>query len=57
MLSNFLEDWLINKLNGYILILYADDNRALAWMVERMSDIVVSCLVLLNLIPARRRLE
>jgi hypothetical protein len=56
ILKDFLEDWLINKLNGYFLLLYSADNYRLAWVVERMSDILVFCLVHSHLIPARHRL-
>ncbi|MGA1842608.1 MAG: hypothetical protein ACMUIU_18490 [bacterium] len=56
MLSNFLQDWLINKLNGYFIILYATDHFMLAWMTERMNNVLVFCLVFIRLIPPRRRL-
>jgi hypothetical protein len=57
MLSNFFQDWLINKLNGYFLILYAKDQFKLAWMTDLMNSILVFLLVLLHLIPPRRRLS
>ena len=57
MVSNFLQDKLINKLNGYFLILYANDNIKLAWIVEQMNDAVVYCLVISKLIPSRRRIN
>ena len=56
MLSNFLQDKLINKLNGYFLVLYANDNIRLAGVVEKMNDAIVFCLVVSRLIPSRRRL-
>ena len=56
MLSNFLQDRLINKLNGYFLILYANDKIKTAWVVERMNDLMVFCLVVSHLIPSRRRI-
>lgn len=56
MLSNFLQDWLINKLNGYFIILYATDHFMLAWMTERMNNALIFCLVFIRLIPPRRRL-
>lgn len=55
MLGNFLQDWLINKLNGYFIILYATDHFALAWVTERVNDVIVSFFVLIHLIPPRRR--
>ncbi|MGA1867895.1 MAG: hypothetical protein ACMUJM_05035 [bacterium] len=55
MLRDFLQDRLINKLNGYFLILYANDNIKLAWVVERMNNVVVFILVVSHLIPSRRR--
>ena len=56
MVSNFLQDKLINKLNGYYLILYANDNIKSAWLIDHMNDAVVFCLVISRLIPSRRRL-
>jgi len=56
MLREFLQDRLINKLNGYFLILYANDNIKTAWVVERMNNTVVFFLVTSHLIPPRRRL-
>jgi len=54
VLSNFLQDWLINKLNGYFIILYATDHWVLAWVTERVNDVIVSFFVLIHLIPPRR---
>lgn len=56
MLSNFLQDRVINKLNGYFLIFYAADHTRLAWMIECMNDFLVFLLVFIRLIPPRRRL-
>jgi hypothetical protein len=56
MFSNFLQDWLINKLNGYFIILYATDHLRLAWMTERMNNVLVFFLVFIRLIPPRRKL-
>lgn len=56
MVSDFLQDKVINKLNGYFLISYANDNIKLAWILERMNNAVVFCLVVSRLIPSRRRL-
>ena len=56
MLSNFLQDWLINKLNGYFIILYASDHFKLARMMGNVNDVLVLFLVFLHLIPERIRL-
>lgn len=56
MLREFLQDRLINKINGYFLILYANDNVRMAWVVERMNNVMVFFLVTSRLIPPRRRL-
>ena len=56
MLGNFLQDWLINKLNGYFMILYATDHFILAWFTEHMNSFLVFFLVLMHLIPPRRRI-
>ena len=55
VLSNFLQDWLINKLNGYFIILYATDHCVLAWVTEQVNDVIVSLFVFIHLIPPRRR--
>ncbi len=57
MLRDFLEDYCINKLNGYFLILYASGHLKLAWAVKITNNVVVSVLVFMRLIPARRRLS
>ena len=57
MLRELLEDRLINKLNGYFLILYANDDMKLATVVEIMNDALIFCLVHAHLISARRRLK
>ena len=57
MLSNFLQDRLINKLNGYFIILYATGHIRLAGLAERVNDCLVFMLVFAHLIPARRRLQ
>ena len=56
MFSNFLQDWLINKLNGYFIILYANDYTKLAGMIEGLNETLVFFLVFLHFIPPRRRL-
>ena len=56
MLSNFFQDWLINKLNGYFLILYANDYFRLAWITEQINNFFVFFLVSIHFIPPRRRL-
>ncbi|MGA1868227.1 MAG: hypothetical protein ACMUJM_06740 [bacterium] len=56
MISDFLQDKLINKLTGYYLLSYGNHNIKLAWFLEKMNNAVVFCLVVLKLIPARRRL-
>ena len=55
MMRNFLQDWLINKMNGYFILLYATDHFRMAWIVGHMNDLVVFVLVLSRLIPPRRR--
>lgn len=57
MFSNFFQDWLLNKLNGYFLILYAQDHYILAWITKYMNNIVVFILVSFRLIPPRFRLK
>ena len=57
MLSNFLQDSFINKINGYFIILYATDHIILARIMEHMNDLVVFLLVFLHFIPPRRRLK
>ncbi len=57
MLSNFFQDRVINKLNGYFLILYANDHFRLAWITERINSILVFFLVSAYLIPPRLRLS
>ena len=52
-MSNFLEDVVINKLNGYYLIMYANDRRISALCMYCLSKTFVSFLVLLKLIPPR----
>ena len=56
MLSDFLQDKIINKLNGYFLIFYATDHIKLALMIEFMNDFLVFILEVIHLIPPRRRL-
>ena len=57
VLNNFLQDWLINKLNGYFIILYATDHFRLARMIEHINVVLVFFLVFLHLIPPRIRLS
>jgi len=57
MISDFLQDYVINKLNGYFLNLYGTGHLRLAWIAERANDLVVFMLVCMRLIPARRRLK
>jgi hypothetical protein len=56
MMDDFLQDWLINKLNGYFIRLYADEHFKLASMMENMNDLLVFLLVVFNIIPPRRRM-
>jgi hypothetical protein len=56
MLNNFLQDWLINKLNGYFIILYSNNHYRLAKMMENLNDMLVLFLIILHFIPPRRRL-
>ena len=53
MASNFLQDWLINKLNGYFLIIYASGHPKMAWIAEQINEALVFSLVLFHLIPPR----
>lgn len=57
MLSNFLQDWLINKLNGYFITLYANEHYKLAYVTERFNSLLVFSLALVHLIPDRRRVK
>lgn len=52
-MSNFLQDVVINKLNGYYLIMYANDKRISALCIYCLNKTFVSFLVLLRLIPPR----
>ena len=56
MMGDFLQDWMINKLNGYFIRLYADEHFKLALVMEKMNDLFVFLLVVINIIPPRRRL-
>ncbi|MGA1825335.1 MAG: hypothetical protein ACMUIP_11810 [bacterium] len=57
MVSNFLQDWLINKLNGFFLICYANGHIGLASIIEQINDLLVLFLVFTHLIPRRQRLN
>ena len=56
MMSDFLQDRLINKLNGYYLILYANDHLKMAKTTECLNNCLVFFLVSVHLIPSRIRL-
>jgi uncharacterized membrane protein len=52
-MSNFLEDVIINKLNGYYLLMYANDRKISALCIYCLNKTFVHFLVLLRLIPPR----
>ena len=47
---------LLNKLNGYFLMLYSTGHTKLAWITERANNLLIFFLVFLHLIPPRHRL-
>jgi hypothetical protein len=55
IMSNFLQDVVINKLNGFYLILYAKDMRRAALFLYCLNHTFVHCMVFLGLIPPRIR--
>jgi len=57
MMADFLQDCLINKLNGYFLQLYASEHFKLALLMEHTNDLLVFLLVVINAIPPRQRLN
>ncbi|MGA1869557.1 MAG: hypothetical protein ACMUJM_13545 [bacterium] len=57
MLSDFLQDWLINKLNGYFMMLYANEYFRMARITEHMNSFLIFFLVFFHFIPPRRRLR
>ncbi|MGA1795944.1 MAG: hypothetical protein ACMUIL_08785 [bacterium] len=54
-MSNFLQDVVINKLNGYYLILRANDRRVAALCMYCVNQTAVYFMVFLRLIPPRIR--
>jgi len=52
-MRNFLQDWVINKLNGYYLMLYANDKKIMAGCLAFINYSIVSIMVVLKLIPPR----
>jgi hypothetical protein len=52
-MSNFLQDVVINKLNGYYLIMYANDRRISALCIYYLNQTFVHFMVFLRLIPPR----
>ena len=57
MMGDFWQDWLINKLNGYFMRLYAAEHFKIASMMEKMNDLLVFLLVVIYIILPRRRLK
>jgi len=55
MRKRFFEDFIINKLNGYYLILYGHEYRFTSELVFRFTRVVVACMVFSHLIPPRYR--
>ena len=53
MRNRLFEDFLLNKLNGYYLILYGNNRRFLAELVFRFGRVVVSFMIFIRLIPPR----
>lgn len=56
MMADFLQDGLINKLNGFFIRLYATEHFKLASTMESINDLFVFLLVVTAMIPPRRRL-
>jgi hypothetical protein len=56
VLNDLFEDWLINKLNGYFLLLYSSGHTNIAWIAEHINDLIIYSLVKTRLIPPRNRL-
>ncbi|MGA1843004.1 MAG: hypothetical protein ACMUIS_00390 [bacterium] len=54
-MSNFLQDVVINKLNGYYLILCANDRKTAALFMYCINQTAVYFMVFLRLIPPRIR--
>lgn len=52
-MSNFLQDKVINKLNGYYLILYAEDRKVTASCISCFNQAAVFVMVFFGLIPPR----
>lgn len=51
--ESFFEDFLMNKLNGYYLILHGNDRYLLADLVFLLGKIIVNFLTVAHLIPPR----
>jgi hypothetical protein len=56
-MREFVEDILINKLNGFFLILYGNDHIVLGKIVESLTNFLVGLFVILRVIPKRIRKE
>jgi len=54
-LTDFLQDKLINWLNGLYLLLYSSDHEILAWELEKFNSGLVYLMENLNFIPRRIR--
>jgi hypothetical protein len=52
-MQNFLEDKVINRLNGYYLLLYANDRKIIAFFINCFNSTFVSFIVFFRLIPPR----
>lgn len=55
MKKRFFEDFIINKLNGYYLILCGYEYHYTSEFVFHFTQAVVACLVFSHLIPPRYR--
>ena len=53
IMSRWIEDSVINKLNGYYLILYGKDHLFCAGLILFLAHKIVQVLVLTHIIPPR----
>lgn len=54
-MSDFLQDIVINRLNGYYLHLYANDRRKAAFFIGCLNHTFASLMAFAGLIPPRIR--
>ena len=53
MKRRILEDFLLNKLNGYYLILSGNDHPLASRLVFQFSQVIIALMVFAHLIPPR----